>query len=90
MTDFSRQSMRLSGFDYRAEGYYFVTFCVKGHACLLGQISHGVWTPSDTGRTVEALLRTSGRVGTFRVEAYVVMPNHVHLLLSKDGPAVPP
>lgn len=84
-----RRSMRLSHFDYRAEGYYFVTFCVKSHASLLGCIHNGVWEASSAGHVVEEeLFRLNSADGLFRVEACTVMPNHVHLLLSKGHTAL--
>ena len=83
-TEFQRRSMRLSHFDYRADGYYFVTFCVRNHACLLGHIRDGAWEASPEGRIVEEEIRRLDLAdGLFRVEASVVMPNHVHLMLSK-------
>jgi len=33
-----RRSIRLAAYDYSAPSAYFVTICVRGGACLLGEV----------------------------------------------------
>jgi putative transposase len=37
-----RRSIRLRGYDYMQVGAYFITICVQGRECLLGEIVDGV------------------------------------------------
>ena len=84
-----RKNPRLRGWDYGAGGTYFVTFCTSAHRPVLSSIRRGdpcgrpplVLTP--LGECVaEAIALT--RV---RVEHQVIMPNHVHLLLTLERAA---
>lgn len=83
----NRRSIRLPGYDYAAPGAYFVTICTAGKECLLGDVSEGDMALSDAGRVAaycwEALPRHFGRL---ELDAFVVMPNHVHgILILRDG-----
>ena len=86
----TRKRNRLKEYDYSQNGAYFVTFCVKEHHCLLWERSVGainnrppVQVPLNAvGKTVEqAILNIETHYPGVTVEKYVVMPNHVHLLL---------
>lgn len=83
-----RKPNRLAGFDYSTPRAYFVTICVKDKQCLLGTIVGAAISrpPSNTltqaGRIVDAAIRSiSSHYPSVSVEKYVVMPNHVHILL---------
>ena len=89
--------LRLTNYDYSQAGAYFVTFCVKDRLPLLSQVC-----PSDNAidppvvrlssfgsLTEEAILQIPERYSGTQVDAYVIMPNHVHLLVclpSESGP----
>ena len=82
----TRKSPRLTGYDYSRDGIYFLTICTEDRKPLLSQIVGAdahigpqvKLTP--IGRTVEHyLLRIPG------LAAYVIMPNHIHLLLRLDS-----
>jgi putative transposase len=49
-----RRSIRLRGYDYTSPGAYFVTICVQGQDCALGDVLDGEMTLSDAGRIVQA------------------------------------
>ena len=82
-----RKNPRLRGWDYGAGGTYFVTFCTSAHRPVLSSIRRGdpcgrpplVLTP--LGECVAESIALTG----VRVEHQVIMPNHVHLLLSVDA-----
>src|SRR5450631_1524226 len=75
----SRQSMRLRYFDYSKPGYYFVTICVQQHLCVFGEIVDGCMELNDTGKLVKYLWeRLPRRFATVQLDAFVIMPNHVH------------
>lgn len=83
---------RWRGHDYAAPGWYSVTICTKGRACFFGEVRGGVMGLSEAGcvahRCWEAIPDHVPRV---RLDAFVVMPNHVHGiigLLPVDDPEV--
>ncbi len=91
-----RKPARLKNYDYSAPGAYFVTFCVRNRAHLLGRIV-GAGTCDGpqmllsargliTERNIRRLAAKQERV---QVEHFVVMPNHVHLLLSISADTLP-
>ena len=47
-----RRSIRLKGYDYTQEGMYFVTICVQGGLCLLGEIENEQMVLSAAGKMV--------------------------------------
>ena len=81
--DPGRRSIRLRDFDYAGNAMYFVTVCAVGRRCLFGEIDDGSMTLNAVGAMVE---REWLRSATIRVEldlhSFVVMPNHLHCLLT--------
>ena len=77
-----RRSTRLSGYDYRQPGAYFVTICTRDRVCVLGRIDAGeVWL-SEQGVIATALWRDiAERFPHVCVDTFVVMPNHVHTII---------
>jgi putative transposase len=43
------ESSRLKGWDYSANGWYYITIITKNWECFLGQISNGIMQLSDIG-----------------------------------------
>lgn len=71
--------MRLSGFDYSQPGEYFVTICTKDRVCWFGEIKGGKVRLSPIGMVVEEEWRKTEDVRTnVELDAFVVMPNHIH------------
>ncbi len=87
----SRKSIRLQGFDYAQNGWYFITICIKGFEELLGEISNdGIFIPNEIGKIVEETwLLTSQIRPTVELDIYQIMPNHFHGIVvigSKNSP----
>lgn len=85
-----RKNIRLREFDYSQEGGYFITLCTHQRRCMLSQICPGTEMNrasvilSDLGCIADAVLKqVSSRYG-FRLDAYVIMPNHIHMVLVKQ------
>jgi len=77
-----RRPLRLPGFDYSGEGVYFVTICTRNRECLFGDVVNGKMCLSNVGRVVQTDWdRLSDRFPTIELDAFVVMPNHVHGIL---------
>lgn len=74
-----RRSIRLHGYDYAQAGAYFVTICTQNRECLFGDIEDGEMRLNDYGRVVEEeWLRTATIRREVELDAFIVMPNHVH------------
>ncbi len=80
-----RRSPRLQAYDYATEGAYLVTVCSAGRACIFGAVVDEEVRLSAAGRVVAAEWRQIGiRWSTARLDAFVVMPNHLHGILWRD------
>jgi putative transposase len=81
-----RRSIRLRGYDYARSGYYFITICTENRACTLGSIENNVLTLSTAGRDVSNIwLTLPRRFPGVALDAFVVMPNHVHGIVVIDA-----
>ena len=83
-----RRSIRLKGYDYSQAGAYFITLCTQDRACLFGKVVNGEMRLNDAGRMVLAEWnRLPERFPRVVLDAFVVMPNHVHGILVITDPA---
>ena len=94
----ARKRMRLKGYDYRMAGSYFITICTVGKRCDGGEVVAPAHpgAPGASPRPTEpkCLLSPMGRIvrdealriplhfSSVNIDSFIVMPNHVHLLLS--------
>jgi putative transposase len=77
-----RRSVRWAGHDYARAGAYFVTICTHGHVCLFGRVVGEAMELNAAGRTVERCwCGIPGHFSQVELDAFVVMPNHVHGIL---------
>ena len=82
-----RRSIRLPDYDYRRPGAYFVTVCAHAGQCLFGVVTAEQVKLSDYGRIVtEEWHRTEALRDNVRLDAFVVMPNHVHGIIALVPP----
>ena len=93
----TRKPTRLQNYDYSQNGCYFVTVCVKDRKPILSTIVRG----DDLGAPKTIRLKPYGKIAekyiqsmetaydTVKVENYIIMPNHVHLLISIDTYGAP-
>ena len=89
-----RKQLRLTEYDYSQPGYYFVTICTAvRHQDILSVISPAVGAiinrpPAEVSLTAlghltrQAILDIPSRYPGISVDAYVIMPDHVHLILA--------
>lgn len=87
-----RKSPRLQGYDYAQSGAYFVTICTQDRAHLFGEIVDGEMQLSAAGQIAqERWFALPDHHLHVALDAFVVMPNHVHgiLLLVGAGSALP-
>ncbi len=91
----SRKHPRLKNYDYSHCGCYHITICVKNRKPILSRI---ICANSPAGRSRTHLSRIGRMVEQYiqnipnvyrgiSLDKYVIMPNHIHLLLSLDSEA---
>jgi putative transposase len=86
-----RRSIRLAGYDYTAPGSYFITICTARRADLFGKIVDGQMQASLFGEIAgREWLRLEERFPQLKLDAFVVMPNHLHgiIILIGDKPGL--
>jgi len=82
----NRRSISKQGHDYASAGHYFVTLCVRNRDPLLGDIVDQAMRLSDLGEIVrEEWLALSKRFPTVRLDAFTIMPNHMHGIVTIVG-----
>jgi len=80
--DTARKPNRLADYDYSQPGAYFITVCTKERKCLLSTIVGGdahiapCVRLTAMGAVAEQYLRRIPGIAE-----YVVMPNHIHMIL---------
>lgn len=84
-----RRSIRLRGYDYTWPGAYFVTICTHRRECLFGEVMDGEMVLSEYGAIVEQVWQDLPHHYTHvRLDAWVIMPNHVHGIIILTGEPV--
>lgn len=89
-----RKNPRLEGWDYTADGIYFITFCTRNHCPVLSSVGRGglYGRPppelTELGICVAQAIREIVRRTGVRMEHQVIMPNHVHLLMLLERAAI--
>ncbi len=84
-----RKVLRNSRYDNRKTGAYFVTTGLQDHRPLFGLIRKQKMVLNPAGQMVrEVWLALPARFPTVMLDAFVVMPNHIHgiIWLTEEGP----
>ncbi len=95
-----RKNIRLKNYDYNSKGAYFLTICTKNREEILGTVGTGVPDgPQDSnqfsiavhlseyGKCTEMHLeQLNNFYDNISIDKYVIMPNHIHLLLRISEP----
>jgi hypothetical protein len=76
----------LQGYDYSGGGCYYVTICTQDRICLFGKVLHGkMYLNGYGGIACEEWYRSAELRDELMLDAFGVMPNHVHGLVFIDG-----
>ena len=81
-----RKHPRLKHYDYSTAGAYYVTICTHNRRCLLSRIIGGDMEPAEIQYTPygeiaeEQLFLLEKRYPFLKVDQYVIMPNHIHVI----------
>ncbi len=87
----TRKPNRLPHFDYSTPGAYFITICTENRQKLLCHIVGGGVLDAPQvqltalGKLVEKQLLSADQAMGIRLDKYVIMPNHIHLILLVDS-----
>ncbi|MBS9783796.1 transposase [Candidatus Gracilibacteria bacterium] len=82
----NRKKMRLENYDYSQNGYYFVTICTKARECFFGEIRDGKMILNEYGKIAEKeILQTEKIRKEIKIDIFVIMPNHLHLVVVIDN-----
>ena len=88
-----RRSIRLRNYDYSQPGAYFITLCVEGKRCLLGEVLDAQVAKNSAGNMVEHWwLELPRKFPEVVLDKHVVMPNHFHgiLIIEREAVLTPP
>ena len=85
----NKKPIRLKNYDYSEPGAYFITICTKGRKPILSRITVGTGILdrpqnilSSHGEIANNQIKyMNGFYPEISVDKYVIMPNHIHLLL---------
>ena len=97
----ARKNIRLANWDYSNHAAYHVTICTHDKSCLFGHVEAPdesrkqadctlvpTMRHSDLGLICEEIIaRTEADYADITLLAHVVMPNHVHMLVSIEPKA---
>ena len=83
-----RKPTRYPKYDYSQNGAYFVTICTQDRRKILCDIVGGgaldapKVTLTNIGEIVQKHIVNGNRIADISVDNYVIMPDHIHLILS--------
>ncbi len=88
-----RKPTRLGGYDYGTPGAYFITICTKDRKEVLSKIIVGDDAHivpqnrlSDIGVICDKYINNINiKYENVTIDKYVIMPNHIHLIVFLDG-----
>jgi len=82
----NRHSIRLPHYDYSTPGSYFITICTHDHECIFGEIKKLKMELNAIGQIVQQKWQDlSHRFPTVKIDIFVVMPNHTHVIITLVG-----
>lgn len=77
-----RKSPRIPCYDYSTPNYYFITICTANKKCIFGKPGY----LNRFGKIVEdCLLKIPVINPAVSIDKYVIMPNHVHVIMVING-----
>ena len=82
-----RRPTRLRTYSYSNVGYYFITICAENKEKLFGNIVGGsaldapMVQLTEIGKAIDDHVQSTNRIPGVVVDKYVIMPNHVHMII---------
>jgi len=82
-----RRSIRLREYDYSSPGSYYVTICTHNKEHSFGRVVNGQMHRTACGDVAhEEWFRTAEVRQDVQLDAFVVMPNHIHGIIIRTRP----
>jgi REP element-mobilizing transposase RayT len=79
---YKTESNRLKNWDYSSEAIYFITMVSQNRECIFGAIVEDKMILNENGKIIEKeLLKSIGIRECWFFHNWVIMPNHIHLLI---------
>lgn len=83
---FIRKRNRLECYSYSCINYYYITICTNEKICIFGEIENEIMHLSRTGMQVDNAIKNIEKIYCdIKVNKYVIMPNHIHMILANDS-----
>ncbi len=74
-----RKSIRLKGYDYTQDGFYFITICCQYRLHRFGQVQNGEMHLNEYGKIAhDEWEKLPERFPNIQLGAFQIMPNHMH------------
>lgn len=80
-----RRSIRVKGYDYSSEGWYYVTLCAQNREFLFGDVEDGIMILNEFGKIVDKIWKKLPERYPIEVDEYIIMPNHFHGVINIVG-----
>ncbi|MBQ8783528.1 MAG: transposase [Clostridia bacterium] len=86
-----RKPNRLKDYDYSSNGAYFLTICTKDKQKILCDIvrvddlGDPIIKLTEIGKIVDKYIVSANKIDNVTVDKYVVMPNHIHMIVSVEN-----
>ena len=87
-----RKNLRLKGFDYSLDGFYFVTICTRDRTCLFGNVVGGSMRLNNFGEIIKSQWsQLERKYPDVKLNHFIIMPNHVHgiIVMTNAGAGSP-
>ncbi len=82
---FNRKNLRLADYDYSDAGAYFITVCTHKRQPVFGEVHEATMQLNPLGEAVHSVLENvSSYHDGVSVDTMVVMPDHIHAILTID------
>jgi len=76
-----RKHLRLTEYDYKSPGAYFVTIVTHQRETIFGEITDGKMKLNQIGYLVDAIWRKLSQTFPVELDEWVIMPDHLHAIL---------
>ena len=82
-----RKRLRLENYDYSWEWWYFLTFCTKGRLQYFWEIIDWKMILNEYGNIFKNIIEETINIRKeIILDEYVIMPNHIHVLVFVKNP----
>ena len=76
-----RKNIRLKEYNYKSQGYYFVTICTKNMEHFFGEIIDYKVFLNENGNSIKYVI-DNFNVENVEISFYQIMPNHLHIIFN--------